>query len=249
MGILDDLAMGFGLKERTEDYDARTARTIASNEAERAARASGAGDHAAMMAGIRARQNYNSSAPMGQSAYYLNRAGGANYRPQIAEDNRPLMQRMLFSQEGAASPRRYAIGPLTMDQPLPSFGIFGLLSSLSNFNKQNVPTVSADKSPMRVRPGYTGGQKETTFTENFDNVEMAEFGDPIVDAATAAIDAGVNPTLLSTPNVYDPNGDFGLRPAPESLLDTPSLDPDLTLITSGPHAGKYVDRNGRLRMP
>ena len=34
MGILDDLAMGFGLKERTEDYDARTARTIASNEAE-----------------------------------------------------------------------------------------------------------------------------------------------------------------------------------------------------------------------
>ena len=32
MGILDDLAMGFGLKERTEDYDARTARTIALNE-------------------------------------------------------------------------------------------------------------------------------------------------------------------------------------------------------------------------
>ena len=98
-----------------------------------------------------------------------------------------------------------------------------------------------------MRPGYTGGQKETTFTENFDNVEMAEFGDPIVDAATAAIDAGVNPPLLSTPNVYDP-GNFGLRPAPESLLDTPSLDPDLTLITST-HAGKYVNRNNRLRMP
>ena len=33
MGLLDDLQMGFGLKERTEDYDARTARTIAANEA------------------------------------------------------------------------------------------------------------------------------------------------------------------------------------------------------------------------
>ena len=31
MGILDDLAMGFGLKARTQDYDARTARTIAMN--------------------------------------------------------------------------------------------------------------------------------------------------------------------------------------------------------------------------
>lgn len=33
MGILDDLAMGFGLKERTADYDARTAQTIAANRA------------------------------------------------------------------------------------------------------------------------------------------------------------------------------------------------------------------------
>jgi len=35
MGLLDDLQMGFGLKERTADYDARTARTIAVNDATR----------------------------------------------------------------------------------------------------------------------------------------------------------------------------------------------------------------------
>lgn len=33
MGILDDLAMGFGLKERTADYDARTARGVAVDNA------------------------------------------------------------------------------------------------------------------------------------------------------------------------------------------------------------------------
>ena len=225
MGILDDLAMGFGLKERTEDYDARTARTIARNE------------------GVSVDESTAAQKFLGSRGY------DEGYRPQVAQDNRPFMQRLLYSPESAASPTPYAIGPVSMDQPLPQFGIFGLLSSLANFNRQNVPTVSADTSPMRVRPGYTGGQPETTFTENFDNVEMAEFGDPIVDAATAAIDASVNPPLLSSPNVYDPSGDFGLRGAPASLLDTPSLDPELTLITSGPHAGKYVDRSGRLRMP
>ena len=238
MGILDDLAMGFGMKERTEDYDARTARNIAvseqyDNEFDR----------------IRARQSGDYDVTRGGAAQFLGSRGRDNYNPQIAQDNRPFMQRALYSPESAPSPTPYAIGPMSMDQPLPQFGIFGLLSSLANFNRQNVPTVSADTSPMRVRPGYTGGQPETTFNEDFDGVEMAEFGDPIVDAAKIAIDAGVNPPLLSTPNVYDPSGDFGLRSAPESLLDAPSLDPDLTLITSGPHAGKYVDRSGRLRMP
>ena len=33
MGFFDDLAMGLGFKERTQDYDARTARTIAARDA------------------------------------------------------------------------------------------------------------------------------------------------------------------------------------------------------------------------
>ena len=56
MGILDDLAMGFGLKARTEDYDARTARNIAETQAF-------GDDHVAAM---RARQGYVSTGPRGR---------------------------------------------------------------------------------------------------------------------------------------------------------------------------------------
>lgn len=147
MGILDDLAMGFGLKERTADYDARTARTIAANEAEQAARAAGAGDHAAMVAGIRARQNYNPSEPTAQGRYFLDRAGArggyeaGTYTPTIAEDNRSFMQRALFSPESDPSPSPYAIGPLQMDQPLPAFGMMGLIKALAGGgNKKPLPS-------------------------------------------------------------------------------------------------------------
>jgi hypothetical protein len=257
MGILDDLAMGFGLKKRTEDYDARTARNIAETQAF-------GDDHVSAM---RARQGYVSTGPRGRdyaaeyrAAYndpsgraqqFLGSRGRDNYNPQISDDNRPFMQRLMTSPTGAPSPTPYAIGPISMDQPLPSFGIFGLLSSLSNFNRKNVPTVSADTSPMRVRPqsGYNmgGNAQPGTRFDTRTEAEPIDFSDGILVEDPATIAA--KEALLSTPDVYDPSGDFGLRGAPVSLLDTPSLDPELTLITSGPHAGKYVDRNGRLRMP
>lgn len=136
MGILDDLAMGFGFKERTADYDARTARTIAARDATAAARAGGAGDHAAMVAGIRARQNYDFQNPTGQSKYYLDRAGRAagidNYRPYAVDDDRPFMQRILTSPDSPPSPRPYAIGPVDFDEPLPAIGPFGVAMSLLN---------------------------------------------------------------------------------------------------------------------
>lgn len=163
MGILDDLAMGFGMKERTADYDARTARTIAANRAEQDARDRGAGDHEAMVTGIRARQSYNPSEPTGQSAYYLNRAGArggydpGTYRPAIAQDSRPFIQRLLFSPQGAASPNPYAIGPMSFNQPLPMPGLLGILGYASGLLGPRVPpTVSAPKGAMRGRPaGYT----------------------------------------------------------------------------------------------
>lgn len=254
MGILDDLAMGFGLKERTEDYDARTARNIALSEAY------GDDDFAKM----RARQDYETTtpdggtfsygdyyrsflgAPSGGARSYLTRTGGESYNPQIAQDDRPFMQRALYSQEGAPSPRRYAIGPVELDGPLrvpTTFGILGsLLGSLSGV-RRNVPTVSADTSPMRVRPqsGYNMGgnaQPETRFDTRTE-AETIDFSDGILVEDPATIAA--KEALLSTPDIYDPSGEFGLR--------APSLDTELTLITSGPHAGKYVDRSGRLRMP
>lgn len=141
MGLLDDLQMGFGLKERTEDYDARTARNIAlseqyDNEFDR----------------IRARQSKDYDVTRGGAAQFLGSRGRENYAPQIAQDDRPFMQRLLFSPESATSPTPYAIGPLTMDQPLPKFGLLGLLSGLGGMFGRDVPTVSADASPMRVRP-------------------------------------------------------------------------------------------------
>lgn len=136
MGILDDLAMGFGLKERTADYDARTARTIAANQA--SAEKSGSGNHAAMIAGIKARQRYNPSEPTPQGRYYLDRAGAqggyaaGQYRPAIAEDQRPFMQRLLYSPESAPSPNPYAIGPVSMEKPLQIPSMLGILNSFAN---------------------------------------------------------------------------------------------------------------------
>lgn len=328
MGILDDLAMGFGMKERTEDYDARTARNIAvseqyDNEFDR----------------IRARQSGDYDVTRGGAAQFLGSRGRDNYNPQIAQDNRPFMQRALYSPESAPSPTPYAIGPMSMDQPLPQFGIFGLLSSLANFNRQNVPTVSADTSPMRVRPGYTGGQPETTFNEDFSGVETADFEKPmpidalntlvtsalqnvpdqpsrdqmlealyeltgdyqgtfysddvlrdaykkhVIDGVPVPFDRKKVPPLAADPTsvqrlpVTSPGrvvvDDSNLKPyLPNDGLLSPAFGPGDTgyydqqmnmgvntdqlftpspigmrLITSGPHAGKYVDRSGRIRMP
>lgn len=216
MGILDDLAMGFGLKERTKDYDARTARTIAASEA-----AARRGDANNTMFLAQARNPSHSSyigddaGSSGGARVFLDRVGGTGYNPQVADDNRSFMQRLLFSPESEASPTRYAIGPMEMDQPLPQFGIFGLLSSLSNFNRKNVPTVSADTSPMRVRPGYTGGQPETTFDIRTEEVPI-DYSDgiPVQDPATIAAVEALNsvsdtPTLPSAPSILaDPTGEL-----------------------------------------
>jgi hypothetical protein len=143
MGLLDDLAMGFGLKERTEDYDARTARNIAvseqyDNEFDR----------------IRARQSGDYDVTRGGAAQFLGSRGRDNYNPQIAQDNRSFGQRLLFSPESAPSPTPYAIGPLTMDQPLPKFGILGMLSGLGGLLGGN--TQQMGQPQTAVRPdGFT----------------------------------------------------------------------------------------------
>ena len=186
MGLLDDLAMGFGLKERTEDYDARTARTIALNE-----------QYDNEFDRIRARASGDYDVRSGGAARFLGSRGRENYAPQIADDNRPFMQRMMTSPTGDASPTPYAIGPLTMDQPLPKFGILGLLSGLGGMFGRDVPTVSADASPMRVRPasGYNlggSGQEGTRFdvrteAEPIDYSDVTPVQDPATIAATEAL--------------------------------------------------------------
>lgn len=149
MGILDDLAMGFGLKARTEDYDARTARNIAETQA--------FGDD--NVAAMRARQGYVSTGPRGRdyaaeyraalegtmrdqqgnlmpsrAQQYLQRQGGEGYSPAIVKnDDRPFYQRALFSPESPESQTPYAIGPMKMDGPLqiPSIGIMGILQDFA----------------------------------------------------------------------------------------------------------------------
>lgn len=204
MGLLDDLAMGFGLKERTEDYDARTARTIALNER------FGVGPDADMIGRSRALANRDYDVTRGGAAQYLGSRGYAGgYTPQIAQDDdRSFMQRLLYSPESDPSPTPYAIGPLRMDQPIqvPKFGILGLLSGLGGMFGRDVPTVSADASPMRVRPviGYTGGQPETRFDTRTE-AEPIDYSDgiPVQDPATiAATEALAN--LSDMPTSYVP---------------------------------------------
>lgn len=203
MGLLDDLQMGFGLKERTKDYDARTARTIAANEA--AAKRGRAGD---VMALAQAR-NPSHFSYIGDDATssegartFLNRIGGESYRPQPVQDDRTMFQRLLFSPESDPSPTRYAIGPLKMDQPLPSFGLLGMLSGLGGMlgglgGEEDVSTRSVVRPMLRPEgfaPYMPSGELETTFdtrteAEPIDYSDGIPVQDPATIAATEALDA------------------------------------------------------------
>lgn len=268
MGLLDDLAMGFGLKERTEDYDARTARNIA------AGGVGGASDHATMIANIRARQNYNPSSPSKQAAYYLDRAGAqggyeaGEYRPAIAEDNRPMFQRILTSPASSPSPRPYAIGPLTMDQPLPSFGLLGLftqgLSNMFQGRDDTDASINVGKRAMGMLPRTstmntppTEPEAErpylspTTYTNVFSTNRMlgmpysqpfdyTQFGGLIPESDDPAYPVGRD---------Y-PTGEAVTAEDIEGYLEKVEREAQgMKLITRGPHAGKYIDANGRLVMP
>lgn len=103
MGIIDDLAMGLGFKARTEDYDARTARTIARNE------------------GVNVGQSRAAQQYLGSRGY------DEGYRPQVAQDDRPFMRRLFTSPESQYSPTPYAFGPVRMNQAMSPLGPMGLL--------------------------------------------------------------------------------------------------------------------------
>jgi hypothetical protein len=256
MGILDDLAMGVGLKERTEDYDARTARTLAlseqyGNEEDRLrARASGAYDIGT-----------------GSAAQYLGSRGyDEGYTPQVADDDRPFMQRLMTSPTGDPSPTPYAIGPLTMDQPLPQFGLLGLFTKgLSSMFQGGDDSGEMGPPRTTVRPmlrpdGFTpptfptnNGQPETTFTEDFSGVDVynpeTDYIEPdfsgVIPATTTGQDFATNQDFLDTvqaaidmttetgkaplsnANYYDPSGAFGMRSGTSSIRRLPN--------------GKFVD--------
>lgn len=130
MGILDDLAMGFGLKERTADYDARTARTIAANKAAQFV----PGDNQAM-ALAQARnpdsQYYFGNNPGAMQAHdnYLTGQGySQGMFPQPVDSGYGGLANILFSAPmnpnspslsfNPPSPTRAAIGPLKLDEPI-----------------------------------------------------------------------------------------------------------------------------------
>ena len=215
MGILDDLAMGFGLKERTEDYDARTARTIAANEA------AGGSNDAMRLAQARNPQ-HSSFLPVSRSRgaqqYLGSRGYDEGYTPQVAEDDRPFMQRLLFSPESAPSPTPYAIGPLTMDQPLPQFGLLGLFTKgLSSMFQGGDDSGEMGPPRTTVRPmlrpdGFTpptfptnNGQPETG-EEDFSGVDVynpaTDYIEPdfsgVIPATTAGQDFATNQDFLDT---------------------------------------------------
>lgn len=311
MGLLDDLQMGFGLKERTEDYDARTARTIAASEA------AGGSNDAMRLAQARNPQ-HSSFLPVSRSRgaqqYLGSRGYDEGYTPQVAEDDRPFMQRLLFSPESAPSPTPYAIGPLTMDQPLPKFGLLGLLSGLGGMFGRDAQEMGPPQTTVRpmLRPeGFSvtppttdvpslleagmdrfesddARSRRAALAESVPSItpltgmqmldQLAEmYGPRAYNAAlndTAGITELYNKHVLggvpltfgqtssSTSSTSDPAYPLGLaekyseaalsQMAPEMIDYLSRIEAEeqgLTPITTGPHAGKYMDAGGRLVMP
>ena len=234
MGILDDLAMGFGLKERTEDYDARTARNIAVSDATR--NISNDFERTKMQTRLRNDpnfdyRNYTRRTPMGYdtgyspSRQYLDRQarGRENYNPSIVQnDDRSFMQRALYSPESSPSPTPYGIGPMQFDEPLPAFGMMGLIKALAGGGKkkQAAPMSTFDSSYNmgslipRSTPSPDDADGEITETEiesvteasenEFEGMNAAE----IKDALTAKFEeTGEDPTLAYSAEELFPNND------------------------------------------
>lgn len=179
MGFFDDLAMGLGFKERTQDYDARTARTIASNEQY-------SNEHDRLRA--LGRPGGVDVAASANAMRFLDRAGARGgyepgaYRPAVATDDRPFMQRLFTSPQGPASPNPFAIGPASFDKPLPMPGLLGILGYASGLLGPREPgTVSAPEGPMRVRPtDYTAPPPQSP------NITLQRFEQPNARAMRAA---------------------------------------------------------------
>jgi hypothetical protein len=186
MGFFDDLAMGLGFKERTQDYDARTAKTIAAQDAYKSSGGSEAQKAHAM---LMARKNFDVNNATGNARTFLDRAGARGgydpgaYRPAVAQDDRPFMQRLFTSPQGAASPNPYAIGPASFSKPLPMPGLLGILGYASGLLGPREPgTVSAPEGPMRVRPaGYTPPPAQVA-----PNIALQRFEAPNARAIRAA---------------------------------------------------------------
>lgn len=169
MGILDDLAMAFGAKPRTEDYDARTARGVATNAA--------VGNAPQQMAGmITSTLNAGGTISPSSSMYkYLDKSAfsgsddsGGYSGAQLFGEKSPAYNKY-FTDRGyeagytpqvgstaLSGPKPYAIGPFTSANPIRLPGILGLITGgLFGQRDREVPTVSADGGAMRVRPsGY-----------------------------------------------------------------------------------------------
>lgn len=229
MGILDDLAMGFGLKERTEDYDARTAKTIAMNEA--ISNAPNQQMATMMMSKLNSGGTISPSSAMyqGLNLSAFDEGTQPNMESILASESGPH-RRFIASRnydEGYApsvggtgpSATPYAIGPLTMDQPLPSFGLLGLFTKgLSGLFQGGDDSDEMGPPRTTVRPmlrpdGFTpptfptnNGQKETTFTEDFSGVDVynpaTDYIEPdfsgVIPATTAGQDFATNQDFLDT---------------------------------------------------
>ena len=249
MGLLDDLKMGFGLKARTEDYDARTARNIAAREM---AEERGRGGDAMALAQARNPSHFSyigdDAGSSGGARRFLDRTGGENYNPQVADDDRSILSRLIFSPESPASPTPYAIGPVTFDEPLRVPTMFGLLGGLlGNFGRggdEMGPPQTTIRPMLRPQPisfPVGNGQPETTFTENRSGVDVynpaTDYTDPdfsdvipateaaknadFLDTIQSAIDAGGTPPL-SSPDYYDPLGSYGMREGTSSIIRLPN---------------------------
>ena len=239
MGILDDLAMGFGFKPRTQDYDARTARTIALDER------FGVGEDADIMGRSRALANNDYDVTSGQAARFLaSRGAGPNYSPKIItrdQDDRSFVQRALFSpQSDLMSPKPYAIGPMQLDGPLRIPGILGMITGgLFGQRDREVPTVSADGGPTRVRPGgYQSPYSATPF-----EIGNSGAGMDYVTPAPSGPKYKVKDYAGTYQNIDSPLLDF--RPGTADLMESHiplTSEPDIDLSDLDPDTARITEK-------
>ena len=197
MGILDDLKMGLGLKEKTRDYYDRTAKTIERNDgADRASQ-------------YRARVGFTPggthTGKYGNAPHYSDTSTG----PQVSD----FRQGSRPSNTPTPGTFSHSMGQMP--------GMIGLLSRIFNGSGNNMPEQPLmSNAQRRVRPrrrGATQAAAQSGYTApSITEAPLTAMSDQMSAGPNMMTDAGAMPGMQFSP--YDASGTFMEMSQPDSNM-------------------------------
>ena len=197
MGILDDLKMGLGLKEKTRDYYDRTAKTIERND--------GADRASQYRARVGFKPGGTHTGKYGNAPHYSDTSTG----PQVSD----FRQGSRPSNTPTPGTFSHSMGQMP--------GMIGLLSRIFNGSGNNMPEQPLmSNAQRRVRPrrrGATQAAAQSGYTApSITEAPLTAMSDQMSAGPNMMTDAGAMPGMQFSP--YDASGTFMEMSQPDSNM-------------------------------